>query len=205
MNDESSVELRLKFEFFFKSTVIILLAGSHGEMNYQEISEAQNGVNFVDNVDQTVANVNEFSRLVDSKTKLTDEEKKYKIPTPESDIFQHSLSLSTVPPNIKKDNIPKPEIKETQTFIDQSTGSQSEEAPIVTAFNSHEIKFLKNLKSSAFGSHEVTVKKSERPVEPNSNYEHNLNGKIGKFESWQSEAGFGGVLIFSCFESLENF
>ena len=163
--------------------MIILLAGSHGEANYQEISEAQNGVNFVDNVDQTVANFNEISGLVGSKIKLTDEEKKYKIPTPESDIFQHSFSLSTAPPNIKKDNIPKPQITETQTFIDQSTGRQSEEAPIVTAFDSHEIKFLKNLKSSAFGSHEVTVKKSDRPAEPYSNYEHNLNGKIGKFES----------------------
>ena len=124
-----------------------------------------------------------FLVLLISKTKLTDEEKKYKIPTTESDIFQHSLSLSTVPPNIKKDHIPKPEIKETQTFIDQSTGGQSEETPIVAAYNSHEIKVLKNLKSSAFESHEVTVKKSERSVERNSNYEHNLNGKIGKFES----------------------
>lgn len=185
--------------------MIILLAVSHGETNYKEISEAQNGVNFVDDVHQTDENVNEFSRLVDSKTKLTDEEKKYKIPTPESDIFQHPLSLFTVLPNIKKDNIPTPQITETQTFIDQSTGKQSEEAPIVTAFNSHEINFLKNLKSTAFGSHEVTVKKSERPAEPNSNYEDNLNGKIGKFESLPSEVDFGGFLTLSCFESLENF
>lgn len=61
------------------------------------------------------------------------------------------------------------------------------------------------MKSTAFGSHEVTVKKSERPAEPNSNYEDNLNGKIGKFESLPSEADFGGFLILSCFESLENF